>query len=167
MRLKLDKLTITFVSSMLFFVACSANTNPSYYPEQDILNFCRYWEFPGYERAVDGNSQRGPFVVRQVRGRIISGFWEGSWETGVVPVLELRGPGPSLKIYEVRGDETGYFWLKDLPQGQYCFFASASRIGWNGAFGIIIIDKKANRKNEIEIVLGMGLPSNVTFKPVS
>jgi hypothetical protein len=64
---------------------------------------------------------------------------------------------------EVRGDKTGYFELNNLPHGQYCFFASASRIGWNGAFGIIIIDKKANRKNEIEIELAVGGPSSASY----
>jgi len=137
--------------------------NASYQVEKDAHGLCKYWEFPGFNRAVDGNIQRGPFVVRQVKGRIISAYWEGSWETGVVPVLELRGPGSSSKIYEVRGDKTGYFKLKNLPRGQYCFFASASELGWGGAFGIIIIDKKANRKNEIEIVLGFGVPNEDSF----
>jgi hypothetical protein len=150
-----------------YFAACSAATNSSYQIEKDVHGLCRVWEFSGYNRAVEADVPYSPFVVRQVRGRIISDFWEGSWEPGVVPVLELRGPGASSKIYEVRGDKTGYLMLKNLPQGQYCFFASASEVGWNGAFGIIIIDRKASRKNEIEITLGFGVPSENSFQPVA
>jgi len=29
--------------------------------------------------------------------------------------------------------------LKNLPEGQYCLFASAKLVGWLGAYGIIVI----------------------------
>ncbi len=151
---------------IIYLAACSAAINSSYQIEEDVHRLCKVQEFPGYNRAVEENVRYGPFIVRQIKGRIISEAWQGSWETDVVPILELRGPGVSSKIYEVRGDKMGYFRLKNLPPGRYCFFASASEVGWNGAFGIIIIDKKASGKNEIEITLGFGVPNEALFRPV-
>ena len=104
------------------------------------------WDFPE------------PIRVRRVRGRIIFEGWDGSWYKNSWPILRLRGPQESQKIYEVHGDAEGQFELKHLPEGQYCFFASASCSGYHGYYGIIIIDKKADKNNRIEIKLPWAVP---------
>jgi hypothetical protein len=99
-----------------------------------------------------------PIRVRKVIGRIIFEGWDGSWYEDSWPILRLRGPWKSQKIYEVHGDAEGQFELKHLPEGQYCFFASASCSGYHGYYGIIIIDKDADKKNKIEIKLPWAVP---------
>ena len=144
---------------VLISVACLSVREPSAQAKQDIYDICRVGEFAGASRAVDQlNPIYEPIIVRQVKGKITYPDWEGSWGDIVRPILELRGPGKSSKIYEVHGDATGRFELKTLPKGRYCFFASVSSSGYHGAYGIIVIDKKADPKKEIEIVLGLGAP---------
>jgi hypothetical protein len=142
-----------------FSVACSSVKEPLGRIDYDLYPVCRIEEFAGAKRAVEYPLQISePFILRQVKGKIIHANWQGAWQDRVWPILELRGPGKSEKNYEVRGDSTGHFMLKNLPEGRYCFFASANLVGWTGAYGIIIIDKKANPNKEIEIVLGFGAP---------
>jgi hypothetical protein len=125
-----------------------------------IYSFCRTWEFSGPNRAVEFSFpvSNEPIVLHELKGRITYTGWEGSWQEGVLPVVELRGPGDSAGTWEVRGNSVGDFIRKGLPQGQYCFFAGVSVIGWQGAFGILIIDKKADPSKELDIVLGFGNP---------
>jgi hypothetical protein len=83
--------------------------------------------------------------------------WKGTWGDDW-PVLYLRSLAKSEKTYEIRGDVTGRIFSKKLPQGSYCFLACASASGYHGAYGIIIIDKKADTKNQINIELPLATP---------
>lgn len=142
----------------LFSVSCSSVGEPRGYSEKDIYYVCRPEEFASDSAAVHFFPISEPIMVRQIRGKITYQDWEGSWGDDLWPILKLRGPGKSSKTYEVRGDATGRLVLRNLPEGRYCFVASASGPGYHGAYGIIIIDRKADPKKEIEIVLPPGAP---------
>ena len=122
-----------------------------------VYDECKVNEFPGCQWVDELAQIYEPIVVRQIRGKIICDNWQGSWEPVTTPILELRSSGKSSKIKQVRCDASGLFSLKGLPEGRYCFLASAGS-GYDGAYGIIIIDKKSDPRKEIEIVLGLAVP---------
>jgi hypothetical protein len=128
--------------------------------DESVFSLCDPREFVGYEidMVVEAFPIREPLRVRNIRGRITYPDWQGSWSWGPCkPILFLRNQ-KTKKAYEVRCDATGRFVFKRLPQGPYCFFACSGCPGYDGAYGVIIIDKKADPKNEINIELPFAAP---------
>jgi hypothetical protein len=145
----------------LLSVACSSSMEPTSQINDiayDLFGACRIREMAEGTGAVHIWDFPETIRVRQAKGRIIYEGWAGSWYENSWPILRLRSRGKSQKTYEVHGDVKGRFVLKHLPEGEYCFFASASCSGYHGYYGIIIIDKKADKKNEIEIELPWAVP---------
>jgi hypothetical protein len=98
----------------------------------------------------------GPLWVRQVSGSLISRNWDGSWQEGVRPLFEIRAVGKGTRIHRVKADAQGRFSIRGLSDGQYCFMASCW--GWDTYFGTVIVDKRADPKNEIFIEMGLASP---------
>lgn len=147
--------------AVLILVSCSSfmeTTAPIEDGYHSVFDICRVREMAEGTGAVHIWHFPEPIRVRRVSGRIIFAGWDGSWYENSWPILKLRGPWKSQKIYEIHGDSKGRFALKHLPEGQYCFYASASCSGYHGFYGIIILDEKADKKKEIEIVLPFAGP---------
>lgn len=86
-----------------------------------------------------------PFIVREVRGKL---NWYGGWPEGILPLFEIRRTGKGTKILGVHTDAEGNFLMENIPAGRYCFQASCGQ-PWIAFLGIIIVDKKADPKNQI------------------
>lgn len=142
---------------VLSFSACRSVERPFDFLNIDLRNLCRPEEFAANSMAVQFFPIREPLRVRRIKGMITIRDWKGTWGDDW-PVLYLRSLAKSKKTYEIRGDVTGRIFPRKLPQGSYCFVASASASGYRGAYGIIIIDKKADPKNEINIELPLAAP---------
>jgi hypothetical protein len=121
----------------------------------DIYHLCRPYEFDGYKNVGELFHISEPLRVRRIKGMITIRDWKGTWDE-YWPVLYLRSLSKFQKTYEIRGDSTGRIFSRKLPQGSYCFLACAP--GYDGAYGIIIIDRKADPKNEINIELSLAAP---------
>ena len=146
---------------VLSFVVCSSVPEPQGIEDRDILNLCEPRDFTGYEIDMVGEvfPISEPLRIRNIRGRITHPDWQGSWSWGTCkPVLFLRSHKNPIKMYEIRCNATGRFVFKKLPPGIYCFFACSGCPGFDGAYGIIIIDKKADPKKEINIELPLAAP---------
>lgn len=86
-----------------------------------------------------------PFTVREVKGQL---KWYGGWPDGILPLFEIRRSGKGTRILGVNTDAEGNFVMKNIPDGRYCFQASCGG-GWVAFMGIIIVDRKADPKNQI------------------
>jgi hypothetical protein len=94
-----------------------------------------------------------PFVVRHVRGQLISegGDWPDDW-----PILfEIRGTWAGAKTIRAYADGKGNFEIPAVAEGRYCFKATVE--GWRSVIGIIKVDRHANPKRSIRIVMLMGV----------
>jgi hypothetical protein len=149
--------TIGIMLFLLSFSACRSVGKTYDFLNIDIYDLCRPYEFIGNINAVELFYISEPLRVRRIKGMITIRDWKGTWDEDW-PVLYLRSLSKSQKTYEIRGDTTGRIFSKKLPQGSYCFLACASAPGYDGAYGIIIIDKRADRKKEINIELPLGTP---------
>jgi hypothetical protein len=141
----------------LCLAACSTAASLGELNQKNLYSFCRPQELDGGLEAVRYFPISEPITVRQIKGMIISENWHGSWGDWR-PTLYLRGPGKSQRTYKIRGDATGRIVIGHLAMGSYCFLATAGGSGYHGAYGIIIIDKKADPKNEIRIELPFAVP---------
>jgi hypothetical protein len=142
---------------VLSFSACRSVGKTYDFLNIDIYHLCRPYEFDGYKNVGELFHISEPLRVRRIKGMITIRDWKGTWDE-YWPVLYLRSLSKSQKTYEIRGDSTGRIFSRKLPQGSYCFLACASAPGYDGAYGIIIIDKRADPKNEIHIELPLGTP---------
>lgn len=142
---------------VLSFSACGSLGKTYDFLNIDIYDLCRPYEFDGNSNVVELFHISEPLRLRRIKGMITIRGWKGTWDEDW-PVLYLRSLSKSQKTYEIRGDSTGRIFSRKLPQGSYCFLACASAPGYDGAYGIIIIDKKADPKNEINIELPLAAP---------
>lgn len=121
---------------------------------QMLIKIC---DSRGFAESFDSIAETlGPFSVRQVSGCLTSRNWDGSWQEGIRPLFEIRAMGKGTKIYRAKADAQGRFAIRGLRDGQYCFMASCW--GWDTYFGIVIVDKHADPKNEISIEMGLASP---------
>lgn len=159
----MNKGVVAATLAALLFASCSSATKPPVFVSDDAYH--AYLEGCNLVNVVAGHTNATylldfpePIRVRQVRGSItVEGG--GLWYEGIYPILQIQRYGKSGKIYEVHGDRTGRFVLKHhLTEGIYCFVASASWVGFHGYYGIIIIDKKADKTKEIKIELPAAVP---------
>ncbi|MEN6311578.1 MAG: hypothetical protein ABFD80_08605 [Acidobacteriota bacterium] len=92
-----------------------------------------------------------PIIVRKIKGRMVPRD-DNRWpELCGPPLFQIRAMGKGTKIMTATGDINGKFVMENIPDGQYCFHASC--YGWNDCAGIIIVDKKADRKKKIFLEL--------------
>jgi len=91
-----------------------------------------------------------PFIVREIKGKIYPGNVENDWY-GRRPVVEVRGLGKGTEVHKAQMDNSGQFYLKDIPEGIYCFHISC--LGCDNVIGAIIVDKDAERRKTISISL--------------
>jgi hypothetical protein len=85
-----------------------------------------------------------PFTVSQVRGCILTannplGQWPDLPERYIR--LQLKRSGSDKVTFETFADQAGRFEIENVPEGRYCFFATA--LGWTSVIGVIVVDKKA------------------------
>lgn len=107
---------------------------------------------------IDGFTEQGvwrteiykPFIVREIKGNLYPSIYYNDWR-GRRPVFEVRALGKRTKIHRAMADNSGRFYLKDIPEGIYCFYISC--LGCDDVIGGIIVDKEADRKNTISIYM--------------
>lgn len=91
-----------------------------------------------------------PFIVREIKGRLLPYNTDRTWYEAL-PLFELRALGKGTKISRVRADKNGFFVMKNIPEGLYCY--SISCLGWHVYMGVVIVDKKANPESTISILM--------------
>jgi len=111
----------------------------------------------GFTRSDDENLLDEiwkPFVVREIKGKIINKAGDDGWPKDARVLLEIRGIVKDSQIKRSYADEKGNFVMKNIPEGRYCFRAHA--VGWQVVMGIIIVDKKADPNNKIVFTMPLG-----------
>jgi hypothetical protein len=103
--------------------------------------------FPTEHKTVEIEQ---PFIVRTVKGKLTNTL--GEWpENPPFPTLfEIRRMGETAVI-QALVDGEGNFKIPSVPEGQYCFKATAYL--WESVMGIIIVSKRAGHKKSIQIVM--------------
>ena len=94
-----------------------------------------------------------PIVVRNVRGKITNTI--DGWPKDLPILFELRGIEMGAKTIQVYADAEGNFEMPRIPKGHYCFKATVD--GWRSVMGIIKVDKRADPKKMIHIVMLIGV----------
>jgi len=95
-----------------------------------------------------------PFIVRKVKGKI--GIVDNHpWPKDIRVLFEIRGLPRDGRIKKAYADGNGKFVIKNIPEGQYCFKATAE--GWQTVMGTIIVNKKASRKSKIVFDMEFGV----------
>ena len=93
-----------------------------------------------------------PFVVRTIKGNIINAQlgvspedvgWSKDWPV-IIQVRPISGKG---RISSACADEKGFFEIRDMPEGLYCF--KAAICGWETVMGVIFVNKTASLKTQI------------------
>ena len=94
-----------------------------------------------------------PFILHKLVGTIYSegGRWPESVASSEI-LFRLTGPGESKEVWRIEIDDNGHFNMK-LPEGSYEY--SIEVLGWDDAEGIVIINKKANKRKRFSITLGL------------
>lgn len=95
------------------------------------------------------NEIRQPIVVRSVKGKITNE--QGGWPEGISVLFEIRRTGEAAEIIQAIGHGEGHIEIPGVPEGTYCFKATAG--GWRSVMGIIKVDKRADPKKTILIVM--------------
>jgi hypothetical protein len=98
-----------------------------------------------------------PFVVRQIKGKIVDLEGNTIWFKDHPPLLEIRAFKVLIgkPLHGVYVDKNGGFEMEGVPDGPYCFKATMD--GWRSVIGIIVVNKKADPKKTIILKL---LPGN-------
>lgn len=91
-----------------------------------------------------------PFIVRAVKGKLMNTFGEWPKDPPFPTLFEIRRMGGTA-IIQASIDGEGNFKLPSVPEGQYCFKATAYL--WESVMGIIIVSKKASHKKSIQIIM--------------
>lgn len=112
---------------------------------RSVCGFEGFTVFPSEHKTVEIEQ---PFIVRAVKGRLTNtlGVWP---EDPPFPTLfEIRRMGETAVI-QAHVDGEGNFKIPSVPEGQYCFKATAYL--WESVMGIIIVSKRAGHKKSIQI----------------
>ncbi|MEN6310752.1 MAG: hypothetical protein ABFD80_04360 [Acidobacteriota bacterium] len=107
---------------------------------------------------LNGFTQKGswltetykPFITREVKGKVVPENIDGIWHDDL-PEFEIRAMGKGTPIHRTQADKNGSFSIKNIPEGIYCFYMSCD--GWEDNLGVIIVDKEADRKKTISILI--------------
>jgi hypothetical protein len=130
---------------LLFIQSCSLERKPS-----DICK-AEHFTKSRWEHFIEEIKQ--PIVVSIVKGKITNaqGGWPDNW-----PVLfEIRRTRKSAKTIQAYANVEGNFEIPDIAEGHYCFKATVE--GWRSTIGTIIVDRKADPKKTILIVMKLGV----------
>jgi hypothetical protein len=90
-----------------------------------------------------------PIVVRNIRGKITN--TTGGWPPRCTILLELRRIGNGAKTIQAFADGEGNIEIPRVAKGYYCFKATVK--GWRSVMGIIKVDRRADPKRTILIVM--------------
>ncbi|MFI5176534.1 MAG: carboxypeptidase-like regulatory domain-containing protein [Terriglobia bacterium] len=93
-----------------------------------------------------------PFTVPSVQGTIV---FRGKDDPLSDVAFEIRGPGSQERIRATKTDSAGHFKNRHVPEGTYTF--KATRYGFQSVVGKIILSRKANRKNTIDVQMPIGV----------
>jgi hypothetical protein len=152
------KTILLMLFSPLFLFQCCALNNKlgetSREAPQQLILHCNFSDFTQarIEHIID--EIRQPFFVRTISGQIISSINEGEWAEDSPVLFEIRGIDKENRIMSAHADKYGIFQIASVPEGQYCFKATAE--GWHSVMGVIIVTKKADPKNRIVFQMNLG-----------
>ncbi len=97
-----------------------------------------------------------PFVVKGVRGCILAGNNPlGEWPD--LPEhyiqIQIKRWGSDKVVFESFADGAGRFEIEKVPEGRYCFLATAR--GWKSIMGVIVVDKRAAEEWIVAFQMGI------------
>ncbi len=98
------------------------------------------------------NEASVPIHVSKVQGTIASAA-RGGWPEGTKVLFELIDPASPRARWSTATNAQGAFKLSKVPEGAYCFRASA--LGWQSQVGSLVVARKA--KGSVRIVLELGV----------
>jgi len=114
---------------------------------------CKFTDFQPspYDHIV--NSQREPFVARELNGRLTVDPHDmgGGWPAEMDPRLEIHGPDGFCEVIMVAED--GTFTRKGLRAGSYCFKLSARE--FRSVLGRFVIDPRNRAGSVLEIRMAL------------
>lgn len=132
---------VLLVLCCLFLQFCSQ--------EKITVSLCSISEFAQADSEGFIEQMEQPIVVRNVRGKITNEI-EG-WPPNCKIMFELRKIGNGAKTIRAYADGEGNFEIPRIPKGHYCFKATVG--GWRSVMGIIKVDRRADPKKTILIVM--------------
>lgn len=94
-----------------------------------------------------------PFTVRQVKGQIYNAINDGEWEDSQV-LFEIRGLDKKGRIRQTHADRLGYFEIRNVSEGRYCFKATTN--GWASVMGIIVVSRTADTNAIVTFRMRLG-----------
>lgn len=153
---------IVLVSLIIFF-QCSLNhlkekstakVNNNFMGEF-LISKCSIEDFTESEAEHIINEIKKPFIVREVKGKILNSDDDYGWSENIRVLFEIRRQGENSDVNRVFADANGEFRMVNIPEGNYCFKATVS--GWQSVMGIIIVTKKANPMNKIVFKMRLGV----------
>jgi hypothetical protein len=149
----------TMLMSMvpLFWVGCSNTVHPNTLEgaggRQQIVvsEECRVADFTvlGSEHIIEEIKEN--FVVREVRGRIVSD--SGEWPPDGV-LFELKRLDQK-ELKSTHSDIDGFFSMSGVGPGSYCFKAAVD--GWQSVIGIVVVDERAADDVTIDFEMLLGV----------
>ena len=90
-----------------------------------------------------------PFIVPAVKGKLTNTLGEWPEDPPFPTLFEIRRMG-ELAVIKAFVDGEGNFKVPSVPEGRYCFKATAYL--WESVMGVIIVSKRASHKKSINIV---------------
>ncbi len=60
-----------------------------------------------------------------------------------------------MEVRKVYADKNGNFYMKNIPEGRYCYKATV--MGWQSQIGIIIIDMRADPDKKVFLKMRLGV----------
>jgi hypothetical protein len=88
-------------------------------------------------------------IVRTIRGKITNEIER--WPRNCTILFEIRRIGNGGNTIQAGADGEGNFEIPNIATGRYCFKATVN--GWRSVMGIIKVDRRANAKKTILIVM--------------
>ena len=147
LRSGVNNIRILFIG-LLIFGSCSSvgYIKLDEVERRSVCGITGFTVFPSEHKTVEIEQ---PFIVRTIKGKLTNTL--GEWpENPPFPTLfEIRRKGESAVI-QVYVDGEGNFKIPSVPEGQYCFKATAYL--WESVMGIIIVKKRASYKKSVNIV---------------
>lgn len=100
-------------------------------------------ELKGFTKGVGEHeiTRAGKVVVlRKVQGKVVFAPDSSALEGALV---ELRGPGKSVRIWAATTDECGHFAFGNVPSGRYVYKITAA--GYQSELGELVVSSKAQK----------------------
>jgi hypothetical protein len=141
----------------LFWIGCMNSVQPSTLEGAEqrqpviVSEACRVGDFTIMASDHILVEIQENFIVRKVRGRIISE--SGEWPPGGV-LFELKGLNQE-EIESTYSDTDGFFSMPKVKKGTYCFKASIE--GWQSVMGIVVVDERDAKAAAIDFEMLLGV----------